>query len=206
MTDDRRTIRNAYDNIAEAHDDARAGTAPEMPLVHDLVDDLASDAHVLDAGCGAGDPIGAFLTEHVRATGLDFSRGQLELARNRAPGMSLLQGDLTELPFDEGTFDALVSIYAVIHVPWDRHEKCFREFHRVCIDGAPILVTVGTSDWSGSQDDWMGWGAEMHWDIPGPDRTTDLLEWAGFAVEGFTRIEDVVSEEDGAKAFVRARA
>lgn len=206
MTDERRTIRNAYDDIAAAHDDYRTDAAPEMPLVHDLVDDLASDAHVLDAGCGAGDPIGAYLTEHVRATGLDFSRGQLEMARDRAPGTSLVQGDLTSLPFADGTFDALVSIYAVIHVPWDRHERCFRELHRVCADDAPVLVTVGTSDWSGSNEDWMGWGVEMHWDVPGPDRTTDLMERVGFTVEGFDAIEDPVSETEGEKAFVRARA
>lgn len=206
MSEFRRSVRDAYDEVADGHDEHRKDATPELPLVGDVLEALPADAHVLDAGCGAGDPIGRFLTDHVDATGLDFSRGQLALARERAPEMALVQGDLTALPFAADRFDGLLSIYAVIHVPREQHEQCFAEFRRVCTDGAPVLVTVGRTDWEGSQEDWMGMGAEMHWDIPGEERTRELMDRVGFTVENDTAVRDPVSEEEGVKAFVRARA
>jgi SAM-dependent methyltransferase len=106
-------------------------------------------------------------------TGLDFSRRQLELAAERVPGAWLVAGDLTALPFADGAFDALYSLNAVIHVPRERHRGCFAEFRRVLRTDAPLLATVGHDDWVGTNDDWMGLGAEMHWEIPGLERATE---------------------------------
>jgi SAM-dependent methyltransferase len=139
-------------------------------------------------------------------TGLDFSRRQLELAAERVPGAWLVAGDLTALPFADGAFDALYSLNAVIHVPRERHRGCFAEFRRVLRTDAPLLATVGHDDWVGTNDDWMGLGAEMHWEIPGLERATELLSAAGFDVLGHEAVADDVSEEDGEKLFVRARA
>ena len=206
MVERRAAVRDAYDAIAEGYDACRDDDPPELSLLEDLVDPLPADARVLDAGCGSGDPAAAALADRVRVTGLDFSRRQLELAAERAPGASLVQGDLTELPFAGGTFDALYSLYAVIHVPRERHRACFAEFRRVVREGAPLLVTVGHRDWHGTNDDWMGLGAEMHWEIPGLERTADILADVGFELEGHESVADGVSEEDGEKLFVRARA
>lgn len=207
MTDFRRTVRDAYDEIAVEHDRHRSAEPPEMDLVRSFAGDLADGARVLDAGCGAGDPVASSLSDQIRVVGLDFSAGQLALASERAPAARLVRGDMTELPFGADRFDALCSIYAVIHVPDERHATVFEEFHRVCRPGAPVLVTVGTSDWQGTNEDWMETGAEMRWDIPGPERTRRLMRSAGFVVESTEGIaDDVAAVEDAEKLFVRARA
>jgi ubiquinone/menaquinone biosynthesis C-methylase UbiE len=203
---DRRDVRDAYDDIAAEYETLRDDVPAELSMLDDLVDPLPSDARVLDAGCGSGVPAAAHVADRVAVTGLDFSERQLTLAADRVPGASLVRGDMTELPFADGTFDALYSLYAVIHVPRARHRACFAEFRRVLRTGAPVLVTVGTDDWAGSNDDWMGLGAEMHWEIPGLERTADLLEDVGFELEGHEVVADDVSEEEGVQAFVRARA
>lgn len=206
MTDRRSEVRDAYDDIAAPYTAERSESPPELSMLCDLFSDLPPDAHVLDAGCGAGDPVAAFLVERFAVTGLDFSTVQLALARDRVPDATLVLGDMTALPFEDGTFDGLCSIYAVIHVPRERHRDCFAEFRRVLRPGAPLLLTVGTTEWTGSTEDWMGLGAKMHWDVPGRDRTTDCLEAVGFQVEACDAIPDDVSEDDGEKLFVRARA
>lgn len=207
MTDRRREVRDAYDEIADGHDELRADSFPERELVADLRADLDDGARVLDAGCGAGEPVGTFLDDRCRVVGLDASRAQLDLAAERLPAAPLVQGDLTALPFASDAFDALCAIYSVIHVPEEFHRDCFAEFHRVCRDGAPALVTVGETDWTGSDEDWMGLGAAMHWEVPGVERATDVLEAVGFAVEDCEVVPDSVAEDDDAtKAFLRARA
>ena len=206
MVDRRDDVRRAYDAIAEEYVSLRSDDPPELSMLDDLLEGLPPGARVLDAGCGSGDPVAAHVADRASVTGLDFSRGQLELAADRVPSASLVQGDVTALPFRDGAFDALYSLYAVIHVPRERHRACFAEFRRVLCDGAPVLVSVGGSDWEGSNDDWMGLGAELHWAVPGVDRTVELLEDVGFEVVGVTTVEDDVSEEDGEAVFVRARA
>lgn len=207
MNDQRRAIRDAYDEIAVAHDAEReAAPAPEQSLVEDMAGKLPDDAHVLDAGCGSGYPITAALTEHVRVTGLDFSGEQLRLARENAPTANIVQGDITTLPLASNTFDALVSTFTIIHVPWDHQADCVHEFHRVCRRNAPVLLTVGTEDWDGKNDDWMGFGEEMRWTMPGPERAIGLLDEAGFTVQGQATYVDPVSEEDGKMVVIQARA
>lgn len=204
--DHRNDVRRAYDAIAEEYVALRSDEPPELSMLDDLLEGLGPAARVLDAGCGSGDPAAAHVADRVDVTGLDFSGAQLDLAADRVPSASLVRGDMTALPFRDGAFDALYSLYAVIHVPRERHRECFAEFRRVVRDGAPVLLSVGGDDWSGSNDDWMGLGAALYWDVPGVDRTVDLLEDAGFDVESVGTVEDDVSEEDSEAAFVRARA
>ena len=206
MTDHRDEVRRAYDAIAEGYEELRSDDPAELSMLDDLLAELDGDARVLDAGCGSGIPAAAHVADRVSVTGLDFSARQLSLADERVPDATLVQGDMTALPFRDDAFDALYSLYAVIHVPWERHRDCFAEFRRVLRDGAPVVVTVGTEDWTGANDDWMDLGAAMHWDIPGLERTAELFEDVGFELEGREVVVDDVSEEEGVKAFVRARA
>ena len=207
MNDQRRAVRDAYDEIAPAYDaERRSVAAPEQSMVADLAKRLPEDAHVLDAGCGAGVPITTTLLEHVDVTGVDFSGVQLRMAADRAADATFVQGDVTALPFDSNVFDAVVSFFTIIHVPWEGQLDCALEFHRVCRGGAPVLLTVGTEDWEGTNDDWIGAGAEMQWSMPGPKRAIGLLDEAGFTIQGQARYVDPVGDEEGEMVVIQARA
>lgn len=205
---DRRRVAQGYDDLSDVHDEWRPKTdAPVLPHLEDLTSTLDADDLVLDAGCGAGDPVARVLSERVRVLGLDASRRQLALARERAPAATLTRGDLVELPFRDDAVDGLCCLYAVIHVPWDDHARCFRELHRVCRDGAPGLITVGDSDWRGEHEGWLDSGTAMAWDVPGPQRARRLLGDAGFDVTAEHRFSDPVSEaDDGDAVLLRVRA
>lgn len=206
MPDRRSEIRDAYDAIAADHDERRDRDPPELSLVDNLLDSLPPAPDVLDAGCGAAEPITTYLADRASVVGLDFSTGQLQLARDcLPPATPLAQGDMTELPFAADSFDAITSIYAVIHVPRDRHREVFAEFARVLRPGGRVLVTVGETDWAGTNEDWLGFGATMHWDMPGVERAETLLADAGFTVTDRTEILDDFGEEAGYKTFLTAR-
>lgn len=207
MDEQRLAIRDAYDEIAPAYDaERRSVAAPLQSMVADLGAGLPDGAHVLDAGCGAGVPITTTLLEHVDVTGVDFSGEQLRMATDRAPAAGFVRGDVTALPFDEDAFDALVCLFTIIHVPWAEQLACAREFHRVCRTDAPILLTVGTDDWEGTNENWIDAGAEMQWTIPGPERAVGILGEAGFSVQGRARYVDPVGDEEGEMVVVQALA
>ena len=200
-------VRDAYDDIAVAYTAERSTDDTDGELVARFLDELSADARVLDAGCGAGEPVMDVLGEHAVEIGLDFSRGQLSLAREHLPDGAFVQGEMSRLPFDAGVFDGIVAFYSVIHVPRERHAALFEEFHRVSRSGAPLLCTVGETDWTGHTTDWLGTDTAMQWDIPGLERTRRLLREAGFVVEGVDRVlDDVTDGEASAKPFVWARA
>ena len=69
---------------------------------------------VLDLACGTGDFAEICRRARATAVGLDFSRGMLNAANRRFPGLGVfVQGDALRLPFADGSFTAAVSGFAL---------------------------------------------------------------------------------------------
>jgi ubiquinone/menaquinone biosynthesis C-methylase UbiE len=90
---------------------------------------VGPDSRVLDVATGAGYAAGAALARGADVTGTDFSAEQVRLARQRYPAATFLEGDAGNLPFADGSFDAVVSNYGVLHFP--EPDRFFREAFRV---------------------------------------------------------------------------
>jgi demethylmenaquinone methyltransferase/2-methoxy-6-polyprenyl-1,4-benzoquinol methylase len=84
---------------------------------------------VLDAACGTGDLAVASAAEGGRVTGLDFAERMLERARRKAPELEWVRGDLLDLPFEDGAFDAATVGFGVRNVA--DLEQGLRQLHRV---------------------------------------------------------------------------
>lgn len=184
----RRRVRDAYDDIAADYDADRGEDG--STVVDDLRARLDADSRVLDAGCGGGRVALERLAVDHRAVGLDFSREQLRLAVAAGRGDDHVAGDMTSLPFVDDAFDAVTSLFAVIHVPTDAHASVFAEFARVCRPGGWVLFNTGDHEWEGANDDWLETGTRMEWSYPDPEVTRDLLADAGLAVESFWSPDD----------------
>lgn len=205
MTDQRDAVRRGYDQLAEAYLDERSRDESEMELLAEFADHLPSKATVLDAGCGAGDPVTTALASDFDAVGLDISRRQLELAAENVPDVRILQGDLTALPFADDVFDGIVAFHSIIHVPLERHGDVYREFGRIVRPGGHALVTAGPGAWSGTNPDWLDAGAEMRWSFPDLDVSLDYLDGGGFEVLREEILDDEVGGGRWAYVLVRKR-
>jgi SAM-dependent methyltransferase len=75
---------------------------------------------VLDVGCGTG-ALTREIVKHVSnegsVTGFDLSENMLSIARQVCPGAHFQQGNIVSLPFDESSFDAVVSAFMLMFVP-----------------------------------------------------------------------------------------
>lgn len=106
-----------------------------------------SPLSILDVGCGPGivSMQLADLGHHV--TSVDISDRMLEFARVNAEdnGLSIdfMQADAMDLPFSDGSFDAVVSDYMLWTVPEPR--KVISEWFRVLKPGCRLAYTDG--DW-----------------------------------------------------------
>lgn len=203
MTDQRDAVRRGYDHLAGAYLDQRSPDPDEIALLDEFGESLHPNASVLDAGCGAGDPVTATLTTDFDVVGLDISREQLRLARGNVPDAEFLQGDLTALPFAAGVFDGLAAFHSIIHVPTERHADVYAEFGRVVRPGGYVLVTAGAGAWEGKNPDWLDAGAEMQWSFPDLEVSLAYLDDAGFEVLRRKTVDDELGE--GSWVYVLAR-
>lgn len=94
-------------------------------------------AKTLDVACGTG-----FLTRDLPGaiTGLDQSEAMLEIARERVPHGTFVQGDALDLPFDESEFERVFTSYFYCHLEEPERIRFLAEARRV----APELVIVAT--------------------------------------------------------------
>jgi len=111
------------------------------------------DGHsVLDIGCGGGHlarEFGLAVGERGRVVGLDMSAAQLAAARAYcadAPSVELVEGDATQMPFGDGTFDAVASIQTLEYVP--KVDAALAEARRVLRRGGKAaFVSVLWDHW-----------------------------------------------------------
>jgi ubiquinone/menaquinone biosynthesis C-methylase UbiE len=108
-----------------------------------FTDDFRPDhepLRVLDAGCGTGALLDRLKDRgDVELYGLDFSGQALAYTRQRGHAR-LVQGDLTRLPFPDGTFDVVTALDVVEHVRED--EQALNEVNRVLRPDGVLLVSV----------------------------------------------------------------
>jgi SAM-dependent methyltransferase len=103
--------------------------------------DLAGSESVLDIGCGNGLYLGALARRDHDGflCGMDLSAGMLTSARARSAA-PLLQADAQHLPFEDGSFDLVLAMHMLYHVP-DR-ALAITELRRVLRpDGTSLVVT-----------------------------------------------------------------
>ena len=160
--DPKEQVKAGYDAVSYAYRVDDAEDAEYGPWLEELASRLLPGAAVLDLGCGCGIPADRWLVSHgFHVTGIDLSPVQVERARRLVPEADFRCADMTSVDSPEGAFDAIVSFYAVIHVPVAEQKALFRAMHRWLRSGGWLLVTVGARAWTGTEDNWLGAGAAM---------------------------------------------
>lgn len=107
------------------------------PSVKELLDSLPPYSTVLDIGCGNGKNM--LYRKDLKMTGLEYSEALCEICINR--GLKVIQGDARSLPFKDATFDAIIMIAVIHHIPPDEHYKVLNEIQRVLKPGGQALIT-----------------------------------------------------------------
>ena len=100
---------------------------------------VSPGARVLDGCCGTGDlAVAARKAGAGDVVGLDFSERMLERARRKEPAIQWVQGDLLELPFEDGSFDAATVGFGVRNVA--DLERGLDELRRVLGPGGRVGI------------------------------------------------------------------
>jgi ubiquinone/menaquinone biosynthesis C-methylase UbiE len=205
-------IARHYSSEAQAYGDLWAPVL--VGLARWLLEELPLEQarRVLDLGCG----VGALLPHldrvalRARIVGLDRTEAMVALGPRDFP---LLVGDAAELPFADGSFDAVVMAFMLFHLP--RPTIGLAEAWRVLRPGGSVgLLTWGTERESQARRQWVQEldaagvpevAEKLSWHelVNTPQKVNRELEAAGFTV-GVSRVESFVERPTCAE-FVSRR-
>jgi ubiquinone/menaquinone biosynthesis C-methylase UbiE len=142
---------SSYDGVGEAFD--RFSERFSAPLARRLLDaaQVQPSDRVLDVGTGTGVVAllaAARLATEARVVGIDISEAMLAAARAKAARflhsdrIELRHLDVQSLDFPDSSFDVVVSLFAVHHLP--DPAAALRQMHRVLRPGGRLAVAVGS--------------------------------------------------------------
>jgi hypothetical protein len=179
-------VRRGYDKVSLAYradDFALAGSGYETWLA-DMVPRLKPGSRILDLGCGCGVPVSRALAERAIESWAWISPP----FRSSAPSASCRGAtfecrDMTAVTFAPASFEAVVDLFAIIHVPLEE-QPCPANPHLIVADAARSLShdrgsrgvdrDRGRLAWCSRGDDVL----ESH----GPSTYRGWLEMRGFRI------------------------
>jgi SAM-dependent methyltransferase len=152
-------VAAGYDTICDRYAAWQAQIAddPRDRYVRTLLSLLPERPEILEIGCGAGiEPTPTF-ARLGNLTAIDISRAQIDRARAALPGATLIHGDVTTAAFPSGSFDAVVALYVLTHIP---AVELAPLLHRVATwlrSGGYLLATFGAGTAHEEVvDNWLG--------------------------------------------------
>ncbi len=138
-----------YDDAVRADQDMYARYDDVLDTVAEIAC-TAPGARVLDIGAGTGNLSVRCAQRGAHVTGLDPSRRMLAQAEAKAAAKSRAKAcdvryfpaddPFLHLPFDDNSFDAVVSTYAFHHVAHKLQPKALREMMRVLRPGGALAL------------------------------------------------------------------
>ncbi len=163
----------SYDEVAETYERVHAPRLLEVGRALVAFVEVGDGERVLDVGTGTGVVAQATAETGAHVVGIDPSVGMLHVGRRERPSIGLAAAEAIDLPFRDGTFDAVTGGFVLSH--FRRYDTALFDMRRVLRPGGRIALT----SWSDSKDDLQAtWGELVGSVVP-----QEMLEpvWAAAA-------------------------
>lgn len=102
-------------------------------------------AKILDLGCGTGLELEQYfrLNPSAKITGIDLTESMLNALKNKFPekDLTLICGSYFDVPFDENTFDAAVSVESLHHFTKEEKIPLYTKLCKSLKDGGYFILT-----------------------------------------------------------------
>lgn len=191
-------VKETYDAIATGYNQwhGRNETTREYflgQLLKHMPHGQGRQLSVLELGCGAALTSTRMLLSRpgIQVIANDISSAQIEAAKKNlrelpegaVDRVSFKEGDMMQLSFPNGSLDAVVGLYTVIHLPREEQSELLTRIAGWLRPGGHILINfTPTDDEAKVNPSWLvekGW---MFWSGWSPERTSELLTKNGFDI------------------------
>ena len=185
----------------------RIVTRPESRTVNPSTDIEPSETHifnatlvkryiqkkkVLDIGCWTGQLEKLISQEAKELVGLEPDKDAIRVAKKTIPGVSFFVGTAEKLPFRNRSFDTVIFLDVIEHIPAQTELKCLKEIYRVLKPKGILILSTNYKHPIGVLFDPAFWAfGHRHY---GRDELRNMLTQTGFDTKriitsgGFWRI------------------
>lgn len=134
------SIDKQYNTFAKDFSDSVSLPLISRNVFYKILGDDLSGKSLLDVACGDGTDLVYYQEKGAIVSGIDASEELIDIAKAKLPNSEINVALLENLPFNENTFDIVVSKYAI--QTSENLEKSLYELSRVAKPGALILYLV----------------------------------------------------------------
>ena len=183
MPNSKQTVRRGYNLISRLYRNDYGGGADSKnikPWLQWVDTRLSKRTRILELGCGIGIPAGKYFAGKHDFLGIDISDVQIQRAKRLVPRAQFRRADMARLRFNPSSFDAILSFYAIIHLPLREQKPLFKRIYKWLKPGGLFVATLGWGRWTGKEKNWFG--AEMFWSHVDQGTYRRWLQEAGFKI------------------------
>lgn len=191
----KRIVEEGYDRIAEQYCAwaAPVRTDERKRYTSILLEHIASDADVLELGCGTGLPTTYELAQRFVVTGVDLSARHVAMARQNVPHGTFIHVDMSQVDFPPMSFDAVAAFYSLVHVPRYEHPRLLHKIARwLRCRGLFVATLWPDANEATFADDWFG--RKMYWSGFDSETSRKLVRAAGMDL---VRADEETADEFG---------
>jgi SAM-dependent methyltransferase len=123
-----------WQRVAKRYDSVwSSSTRQFIPPLLDSAE-VSTKMSILDVGCGPGYVSAAATERGAIATGLDFSKQMIAIAKKMFPQIKFQEGDAQNLPFRDASFHRVLANFALLHLA---------DPERACAEALRVLKPSG---------------------------------------------------------------
>jgi ubiquinone/menaquinone biosynthesis C-methylase UbiE len=172
-------VEEGYDKMGETYHNFRDNEKFKFEL-EQFSELLPPSGQVLDAGCGVGRPTSEFLVkEGFKVTGIDISNRMIDLAKENVPQAKFYKKNILTLDFPDDSFDGIICVYTLWHIPRNDHITIIQNFHRMLKDNGILVLNTGIYESDGIS---QFFGEPMLWSTNNPKKTLEAVKDLGFEI------------------------
>ncbi|MEU0157447.1 class I SAM-dependent methyltransferase [Streptomyces sp. NPDC006261] len=171
-----------FDALGAEYERAFAGSAAHRASLDRLLAHLAPGSRVLDVGSGTGVPTARRLAAAGhRVVGVDVSPVMSALAARQVPDAEFRCGDIRELPWADGEFDAVCVYFSLLQMSRGEQSELLGRLARAVKPGGRLVVATVPVDVADVSAVFMGQPVVVS--SFGEEEFASVVAGAGFAVE-----------------------
>ena len=136
-------VYDQYNKIVNWFDNHRNKDLMERKYLDFIITYMPQNGHVLDLGCGTGEPIAQFFIENgYELTGVDGSLKMIELCKSRFPEHTWIVDDILNLKLAK-QFDLILAWHSFFHLTCDNQCVAFKIINEHLKSGGIFAFTSG---------------------------------------------------------------